>query len=238
MTTPAEPLWDSRWRLKNSLWMLPTVVCVGFFTWAAFLYIGVRARNKVWLGLAAGFFALAASTIVFSNRWSGGVLMLAWGGGIIAALSVRRGWLLWLADHEVNDTPWYGVPPAPTPGESAPASNANLEPAVRGGAPFPRDATPPPAAATGSVVDSNARIDLNRATRAELQAGLGVDDQWAGHIVEVRDQLGGFSDPDELMTKANLPPHVYARIRGKIAATSAQPPSTNPGASGGRRLEL
>jgi len=182
VTTPVELLCDRKWRLKNSLWMLATVAGFGVLTWAAFLYIGVRAKNKAWLAFAGGFFLLVAASLTLSSMysdgvkgtsssagesWSAGLLVLAWFGGIVAALIVRRSWLVWLADHEVNSTPWYGAPPPQTPAPPATPSTAVLDQAVRGGVP-PSGvvATPsaPPASArppsTNSGAPGGRRLEL------------------------------------------------------------------------------
>lgn len=46
------------WKLLHSLWMTPALA-FGFFTWASFLYIGIRHRRRGWL-IAAGLYTILA----------------------------------------------------------------------------------------------------------------------------------------------------------------------------------
>jgi hypothetical protein len=59
-TSPARTM---GWKLRHSLWMLPTL-SIGFLPWAAFLYIGLRHRHRWWLVTAAGYFVCTVLLVV------------------------------------------------------------------------------------------------------------------------------------------------------------------------------
>ncbi|MQY07762.1 serine/threonine-protein kinase [Actinomadura macrotermitis] len=51
------------WHLLHSLWVLPTF-SIGMLPWAAFLYIGIRHRHRVWLATALAYLALTIAMLV------------------------------------------------------------------------------------------------------------------------------------------------------------------------------
>src|SRR5215469_6856855 len=80
-------------------WLLLVVLGFGFTTWAAFLYIGIRARRRSWLAWTAVYGVL----IVVSGILDGSAhphstassiaaifLLMAWLGGTAHAAAVRR----------------------------------------------------------------------------------------------------------------------------------------------------
>jgi competence protein ComEA len=80
-------------------------------------------------------------------------------------------------------------------------------------------------------------VNVNTATRDQLASLPGIDLAWADHIIATRQSIGGFSDPAELVTAANVQPHVFAGIRDRLVSTpSAMPEPTAPVV--GRRLEF
>ena len=71
------------------------------------------------------------------------------------------------------------------------------------------------------------------ATAADIQSSLGLAPEVADRIVSERVRLGGFADPEQLMTEVGMPPHVYAGIRDRVTASRS---SSRRGT--GRKLDL
>lgn len=111
----ASPLWvppvsNWRWTLRDSLWLLCTLP-VGFTTWAGFLYVGRRAKHRIWTWTGAAYGVLAAGLLAFIllaipkeadgkvdiDTWQNNVAPAAtfvlWLGGIAHGLIVNIEWL-------------------------------------------------------------------------------------------------------------------------------------------------
>ncbi len=165
MSTPAERLSSRSWRLRNTLWVLPVILCLGVVTWASFLYIGLRAKRTSWL-VAAGLYGLGAIALLVlsalvpspeegqprsgAGTAIGTFAMATWIVGIIHALTINRAWLRWKA--HAGSQAWYaqseGAPPSPR-AQGAPTVDDMLlgrtAPPAAGPGPPPGWAWPPPA---------------------------------------------------------------------------------------------
>jgi hypothetical protein len=263
MSTPAERLCSRSWRLRNSVWLAPAVLLVGFATWASFLYIGLKAKNRAWL-VAAGLYGVAAVvTITLISTYSDGVketstagegiasvtMVVVWIVGVVHGFITNRQWLLWKSRDD-NAGPWYGhqtghvshgglgAVPAPTPddllrGGAHLVGTGGSTPASAPGSPPPPPPSPPPPPPP-SFADP---IDVNAASPHDLTTRLGLAADVASAVIAQRDRIGGFSTPDQLMTVAGVPPHVYAGIRDQVVVRSAPADGDRP-LTRGRRLEF
>ncbi len=90
----------STWEWRHSLWILWTLP-LGFFSWLAFAYIGIRARHPRWtlwaLFYAAPLILFAIVTVNISQWWSDVTLnatVVLWPVSIVHALLVRKEYLL------------------------------------------------------------------------------------------------------------------------------------------------
>lgn len=73
------------WKILHSLWMAPALA-LGFLTWGAFLYIGVRHRHRAWLIAAAAYGVLTVAVVAL-------ILTTTDGQGVTSAPAA----LCWLA---------------------------------------------------------------------------------------------------------------------------------------------
>lgn len=118
----------------------------------------------------------------------------------------RRGALVvlgLLALGAAHDLWRAGHPRAPelSPAEierSAPASSR----------PAPADSSNPPLAGE--------RVDLNRATAAELDALPGIGPVLAGRILAYRRAHGPFREPEELLAIRGIGPRLFARLQSRV----------------------
>jgi len=72
-----------------------------------------------------------------------------------------------------------------------------------------------PAAPTAA---SPARVDLNRASPAELDALPGIGPVLAGRIVRHRSEHGPFRDPEDLLAVPGIGPRLLERLRPRVRA--------------------
>jgi hypothetical protein len=88
--------------LRRSWWVGLTLIPIGWLSWTAFLYVGLRAGRRRWLVYSALYLGLAIFATVFidDERWPEWLTSLAliafiacWGGAFVHALVIRRQYL-------------------------------------------------------------------------------------------------------------------------------------------------
>lgn len=123
-------------------------------------------------------------------------------------------------------------PTAPTPPQASTAGAPSKTQA-------PRRLDPPSSVApnVSGIAAAVAPVDLNTATREQLAALPGIDLTWADHIIATRQLVGGYASPADLVTAANVQPHVFNDIRGRLVATPLVA-SAHEKRPDGRRLEF
>jgi len=251
--TPEEKLCSRLWRLGHSAWLLFSILSFGLLTGAGFLLIGLKARNRYWLISAAGWGAVLVIYIIAVGQIDTGTkanpvrsfagdmlvlgMLLTWVGGMIHSFTARRSWLRWRAQK--GATAWYANP-ATTQVDRATAEldTSVLDRALRDQGTARAGAAaawvePPPVPQAAALQ----QIDLNSGSQSELKLVLGLDDAWADWIIGTRVRLGGFSSVDQLMTEAQMPPHMFLPMRGKIVPPSPAP-GLAPKAATGRQLDI
>lgn len=84
-------------------------------------------------------------------------------------------------------------------------------------------AEPPPASAAAAAAEAThpGRIDLNRATAAELDALPGIGPVLAGRILEHRARNGGFRRVEDLLAVRGIGPRLFERLRTRVTVTPA-----------------
>jgi competence protein ComEA len=81
---------------------------------------------------------------------------------------------------------------------------------------------PAPADTPHAPADA-ARLDLNRATAAELDALPGIGPVLAGRIVEERTRRAGFRQVEDLRGVAGIGPKLFARLRLRVRVGPRSP---------------
>jgi hypothetical protein len=82
-----------RWRLRHSLWLVVPVLSLGLLTWAAFLYVGVRARRPAWWISGIVYETSARHPGEPTSGWGGALLLAIWVAGSLHAAFINREWL-------------------------------------------------------------------------------------------------------------------------------------------------
>jgi len=203
-TTPA--------RFRGKAWLLFAVVPFGLTTWAAFLYIGIRARRSRWLAWAAVYAAGLAAflTLDTADGRNGAVAgaaaaigLLTWFGGFVHATVVSNA-----AVRRISGRP---------DGAALDAARLRMERRAEGR----RLAAAQPALAREVGVgrpdvpggDDYGLVDINHASPAGLATLPGVTDELASRITDMRAQVGGFSSVDDLGLVLDLPPSLVDQLR-------------------------
>lgn len=189
-----------------------------WLNWTAFVYAGARARNPRWL-LWAGVYAVASATSVaflfvgdagdpvdtWEEQFGVWFGLFSWGVSFVHALAIRGEFLERL---EVMDDPALTAAElklrrrdlARRLARENPARARELgigRPDVRG-------------AFHGGLVD------LNHAPADTIDRLPGVNKQVARRIVQVREEIGGFSSLEDAGHVLNLPATLVDRIRARV----------------------
>ena len=183
----------------------------------------------------------------------GWLIIAGWVGGILHLSLVRKQWLLWSA-YQVSG-PWYvqGNSYSNVPQNRArTVTGAQADSLLRGN-PVQDGASGPDArgissgqstyamtqksTVPGPVPNFMNRIELNSAEPKDF-LDLGLNQPWADWLVMTRERLGGFVSTDQLLTEAQMPPHVFLGIRDRVLVEPPNGGRINTKASSGRRLDL
>jgi DNA uptake protein ComE-like DNA-binding protein len=197
-------------RFRGKAWLL-LAIPLGFTTWTAFLYIGIRARRPLWLACSAIYAATLAGYAALdtpphpastARGIAAALALITWiGGGIHATVisndAVRR------IDARSN--------PALV------AARARIQRRAEG---RHLAATQPALAREVGVgrpdlagADNYGLVDVNHASAAAIAKLPGMTDHLARRTVEARIQAGHFSSAEDLGLVLNLPPDTIDQIR-------------------------
>ncbi|QOT19314.1 helix-hairpin-helix domain-containing protein [Paenarthrobacter sp. YJN-5] len=256
--TPEEKLCSRSWRLRNSAGVLWSILSFGLLTGVNFLIRGVKSKNKLWIGMGIGFLIVGIGVMATSSMIDSGTKaapksspeLTIWGwvmftsfiGGVIASFVTNKKWLIWKA--HVDDRKWYAKAGATqSTNNPAPAHGYNPNAAAAAFAPQPTQTVPAQHSAPTDVPGGT--IDVNAANVQDIITTLGVDSGTANRIVGARQQLGAFTSFEQLMSRAQVPPHLLIPHRNKLTFGAAQaspaPPAQEPapqGSHSARKLDI
>lgn len=239
--TPEEKLCSRSWRLRNSAGILWSILSFGILTGVNFLLRGSKTKNRVWITMGVGFLVVGIGLMVTSgvnegtkeapvstvagDIW-GGVWFTTFIAGVVLSFITNKKWLIWKAH---NDVKWYAAAGASqAPGASPVRGYAQN--AAAAAAFSPQSLTAPAAQQFSAPAPQAATLDVNSASAQELVTALGVDGETAGRILEARQAAGSFTSFEQMMTKAQVPPHILIPHRDKISFGSPSGPAPAPAA--------
>lgn len=88
------------WKVWQSLWMVPVLVGLGFFSWAGFVYVAARTRRAGHVAIALAF---TASALILTlaiptdpeadNGTVGLMLLMLWAAAIAIAFAINPSFL-------------------------------------------------------------------------------------------------------------------------------------------------
>ncbi len=188
---------------KDDWWVLIALIPVGFVAWIGPLYAGVRARRPWWVAVGLLWTAvwwvgaLMDDVVGHDTDLSGGLLLLGWTGALATCLVMRPAFKRQLTD----------------PGRAA------LEQArerTRRQAELRALAAAEPAVAKELGTRGTGLCDVNNAPVGAIERLPGVDRALARRIVEVREEVGGFTSLEELGAVLELDGALVERLRDDV----------------------
>lgn len=206
-----------RGRLRESWWVWLPLVTFGVGTWAAFVYVGTRARQRSWKLLGLGYLGLivAAVALAVSDRdpWltlGGFAIIFAWIGGFVHALTIRSAYLRLVhspdqalldaaeARVRVREDALQLVRDDPVRAKALGVGRPDIDLAFDGGL-----------------------VDVNSAPAQVIARLPHVDEALAERIVTVRERVGGFSSVQDLGLVLGLPAPVLDAWEGLVVCLPA-----------------
>jgi len=197
-------------RFRGKAWLL-LCLPVGLTTFAAFLYIGIRARRRRWLVWAGVYAATLAGWLVLDAPANPGnaaqgvgaaLALVTWIGGGVHALVVSNDAVRRI--HGSEDP-------------ALEAARARIERRAEGR----RLLASQPALAHELGIgrpdipgaDDYGLVDVNHCPAAALTRLPGISNDLAARIVREREQAGGFSSAEDLGVLLDLPPATVDGLR-------------------------
>jgi competence ComEA-like helix-hairpin-helix protein len=194
----------TRWSWREDWWVAITLIPVGFFAWIGPLYAGARARRALWFALgiawAIVWWAGALWDDVVAGHdtdMSGGLLVLCWFGALATALAIRPAYRRALSDPQQR-------------------ALRRARDRLRRRRAMLKLAREEPELAKELGTRGTGLVDVNNASVAAIEELPGVGRALAERIVEVREQVGGFSSVEELGAVADLDGALVERIRDDV----------------------
>lgn len=192
-------------------WVLLVALGFGLTTWAAFLYIGIRARRRAWLAWAAVYAVLLVVSGVLDSEESPNsaastvaaiALLIAWVGGTAHAASIRKD-----VARQVRQPDSIARLDAArqrierrAEGRRLAASNPRLAREVGVGRP------------DVSGADDYGLVDVNHASQDALCRLPGITPEIARKIANTRESVGFFKSAEDLGITLDLPPQLIDEI--------------------------
>jgi hypothetical protein len=208
-------LGDASRDVLRSWWVLLTLLL--WLNWSAFVYAGLRARRKLWLGFAGAYCAASVASVVFLSldpddpvdtwREDAGAMIVIFGCilAFVHALAIRRPYL---DRMDALDDPRL---------DAAEDRLLRRERALEIAVQDPERAfdlgigRPDVKGAYHGEV-----VDVNHAPARVLTRLPGFDDDLARRTVEVREEINGFSSLEDYGHVMSLPPSLVDRLREDV----------------------
>jgi DNA uptake protein ComE-like DNA-binding protein len=196
--------WRERW------WVLLCLLPFGIGTWAAFLYVGTQAHKRSWRLIGFGYLGLliASFLVLIPDRdpWlalGGFGLLFAWAGGFVHALVIANSYDQAVASPEEDKLQ---------------AAEDRLK--VREDALQLAQSDPEHAKSLGigrpdlkGSYDAGL-VDVNNAPARVIATLPNIDATQAKRIVDVREQVNGFSSAEDLGLVVDLPAGTIDDLHG------------------------
>lgn len=229
--TPEAKLASAAWRRANSWWICVPLLSLGFLSWLGWLIAAIRTQKRsYWVATCVYALLFAAfMTLVSIDSGRNGLLsdlamipfLAAWIVPTVHSAIKNREYLTTIAYKGA----WYTQVQAPTTEQDEPNEflGVSKDDLVAPGRPNATVLSGQPAPPSHSVASSSAssvpaaRVDVNRATAAQLAEAVRIDHDLAARVIVARDARGGFRDLDDLATGASLQPHQLIRFRNRVS---------------------
>ncbi len=198
-------------RFRGKAWLLLAVIPFALTTWAAFVYIGIRARRPRWLAWAAVYAAMLVAYLVIDTT--------AQHSNAAAAAAAAIGLLAWIGGgahaFAISDDAVRRIRGRTDP--ALDAARMRIERRAEGRKLLAKQPVLAKEIGLGRPdipgADDYGLVDVNHASPEALARMPGITDQIARQIVGKRAQAGGFSSVEDLGLVLDLAPGIVEQVR-------------------------
>lgn len=211
------------WEWRHSLWLVWLLFPFGFLVPISFIYISIRGRKLKWL-ITGVIYSLLYGLVIFTDVQFdsesplqdviAAVILLGWIVAWGLAFSARREYLQILAKRRLGTEGFNQFIEA----TREQILNSTITTPTR---PMKRSENEKQKT---EETDSLAPkiVQINKATKEELQALPGIDSLLATRIIETRDEVGAFRSYSNLVEQLKIQPHVLAKAQRYLTYTDSE----------------
>lgn len=208
------------WEYRNSLWMLWTILSLGFLNYVSFFYISHKVKQKKWFIAAlvySGIFVLYMSLPDFFTP----IFLISWIFSVFHVFKVRTEYLLrleavqasGLRNRDLDKLKETISREYDKPNSAVQSSNARFE---------ERESITPFQSREKEVIETDKsnvmekRIDINTASEEQIASVPGVGSIFAAKIVALRKQENGFHSFDHFVQALSVKPHLAEKMKSHM----------------------
>lgn len=210
------------WEYRNSLWMLWTVLSIGFLNYVSFFYISRKVKQKKWFKAALVYSVIFIMYMIFPDFFTP-IFIISWIVSIFHVFKIRTEYLLRLEAVQasgLNNRELDKLKETITREYERSTSNyteantrveerASIKPQI------PLAEVKYIKAEESGFMEK--RIDINTALEQEIAEVPGIGNIFASKIVSVRSQENGFRSFDHFVQTLSVKPHLAEKIKSHIS---------------------
>lgn len=210
------------WEYRNSLWMLWTLLTLGFLNYVSFFYIARKVKQKKWFraGIVYSIFFII---FVLATDAFAPVFIISWIVSVVHIFKIRTEYLLRLEavqasglnNRELDKLKETIAKEYERPNSNYATSNKRVEeiaPNMPQNQLVERESNK---TEERNVIDKP--IDINNASEKEIAEVPGIGSIFASKIVSVRSQENGFKSFDHFVQTLSVKPHLAEKIKSHIS---------------------
>lgn len=209
------------WEYRNSLWMLWTLLTLGFLNYVSFFYVARKVKQKKWFraGIVYSIFFIifALATDSFAT-----IFIISWIVSIFHVFKIRTEYLLRLEavqasglnNRQLDKLKETIAKEYERPNSNYTASHTRIEeraPIMPQTQPTERNSNK---MEERNIIDKP--IDINTASEKEIAEVPGIGSIFAAKVIAVRSQENGFNSFDHFVQTLSVKPHLAEKIKSHV----------------------
>ena len=209
------------WEYRNSLWMLWTLLTLGFLNYVSFFYIARKVKQKKWFR-AGVVYSLFFIVFALASDSFATIYIISWIVSIFHIFKIRTEYLLrleavqasGLKNRELDKLKETIAREYDRPDSNFVSSDTRVEeraPIMPHNQPPERDSNK---IKERNIIEKS--IDINTASEKEISEVPGIGSIFATKVIAVRSQENGFKSFDHFVQTLSIKPHLAEKIKSHV----------------------